>query len=85
MLNKLSKGILLCSLSALSFANTAYVQKFNEYRYWTGHFPQYDNLEMAAFIKESTPLTNRLRDQWISVLAHKQKWGLIHQYYQTTI
>ncbi|NBX84904.1 MAG: hypothetical protein EBQ95_04750 [Gammaproteobacteria bacterium] len=84
MLNKLSKSILLCSLSALSFANMAYVKKFNEYRYWTGHFPQYDNSEMAAFIKESTPLTNRLRDQWMSVLARKQKWGLIHQYYQPT-
>lgn len=84
MIKFLISSLLMNCLTGPIFASMDYVKKFNEYRYWTGHFPQYDNPDMAAFIEHPSPLTNRLRDQWISVLAHKQLWDLIYKYYQPT-
>lgn len=84
MIKFLCRSLIISCLAGVAFANMDYVKKYNEYRYWTGHFPQYDNSEMASFIEKQSPLNNRLRDQWISVLAHKQLWHLIHKYYQPT-
>ena len=82
---------ILCGacLALITWANApaeyAYLHKFMNYLHYAAHLPLKD--PEPAFIntiQEQTPLSNKLREKWLSHLARNQQWALYHDYYQTS-
>ncbi|MCC5791517.1 MAG: lytic transglycosylase domain-containing protein [Legionellaceae bacterium] len=60
------------------------MQRFQNYQQWREHLPTDPEPEFIAFIQESKPLSERLRNQWLFKLAKEQKWDAFLQFYQPT-
>jgi soluble lytic murein transglycosylase len=73
---------LLFATSAFSISSSAYLEKFDNYRYWSAHLPPQYNLQLVNFINQPGPLAKKLREKWLAFLGEKQNWPLIAQYYQ---
>jgi soluble lytic murein transglycosylase len=78
---KILFSLLLCS-SAYSFSSSAYLEKFENYRYWSTHLPPQYHPQLQAFINQPGPLARKLRERWLSFLGEKQNWPLIVQNYR---
>ncbi|NDH08946.1 MAG: lytic murein transglycosylase [Gammaproteobacteria bacterium] len=73
--------IVLCS-EVWAFSPNAYLEKFEQYRYWSSHIPPQYQPQLAAFIQQPGPLATRLRDKWLGYLGEKQNWPLLAQYWR---
>ncbi len=60
----------------------AYLAKFKEYLRWRENLPKNAPSDFIQFIKQDSPLNNRLRDMWLLRLGQEKKWDLFLQYYQ---
>ena len=78
--------LLLCGLSwsIVSFAlsGQAYMDRFNTYMAWYQQLPLKPTPEFLEFVKESSPLSNKLRDKWLYELARTKDWVNYNTYYQ---
>jgi soluble lytic murein transglycosylase len=71
-----------CSSSIFAGSGSSYLEKFDNYRYWSSHLPPQYNPQLVEFINQRGPLAKKLRDKWIAFLGEKQNWPLITQYYE---
>ena len=76
-------------LTFLFFASTVfatpqqdYIQRFQAYLEWSHHLPTQPTSSFLKFIKQDTPLANKLRERWLSVLGQKKDWKTFKQYYK---
>lgn len=60
----------------------SYLEKFQKYIYWSTHLPTQPDPEFIEFINKKTPLSQKLRGQWLYQLALKKDWGEFLKYYQ---
>lgn len=54
------------------------------YTQWKQHLPTTPDPLFLAFINEDTPLSKKLREQWLYQLAHNKNWTTFLQYYKDT-
>lgn len=85
-MKKLILMLLGLSWSIISFAlsGQAYMDRFNAYYAWYQNLPITPPSEFLDFVKESTPLANKLRDKWLYELARIKDWNNYNTYYQPT-
>lgn len=61
--------ILLCGLCwpgiFFALSGQAYMDRFNTYTVWNKNLPITPTQEFLDFVKESTPLSNKLREKWL--------------------
>lgn len=80
--------IMLCgiswSLTAFSLSGQAYMDRFNTFSAWYQQLPFVPNSAFLDFVKDSTPLANKLRDKWLYELARTKDWKQYVAYYQPT-
>lgn len=78
--------IILCglswSVSALAVSGQAYMDRFNTYTVWNQSLPITPTPEFLEFIKQSAPLSNKLREKWLYELARTKDWASFNTYYQ---
>lgn len=90
MMNKITRmvGVLsvaLCaSTSAHALSGQAYMERFNTFVRWYQQLPFKATPDFLDFIKQSAPLSNKLRDKWLYELARTQDWVNLNTYYQPT-
>ena len=60
----------------------AYLNRFMKYSQWNQQLPIKPDQEFIAFIQQSTPLSNKLREKWLYQLAKDKDWVSYTQYYQ---
>jgi soluble lytic murein transglycosylase len=72
---------LFCS-QVFAFNSQAYLEKFDEYRYWSTHLPPQYQPQLASFIQQPGPLATRLREKWLIYLGEKQNWPLVAAYWR---
>ncbi len=60
----------------------AYLDKFLTYERWSQNLPTTANPEFIEFIENQSPLTNKLREKWLYLLAQKKDWVHFNQYYR---
>lgn len=73
---------LLCSLNLFALSGQAYMDRFNAYLTWYENLPITPSPEFLEFVKENTPLANKLRDKWLYELARIKDWTTYNNYYQ---
>ncbi|MBA2650156.1 MAG: transglycosylase SLT domain-containing protein [Legionella sp.] len=61
-----------------------YVSRFNTFRSWYQTLPSSSLPEFIEFIKQGTPLSQKLRGKWLYELAKNKDWTSFLTYYQTT-
>jgi len=80
--------LLLCSLcwplATFALSGQEYMDRFNTYWQWHQQLPFNPTPEFFEFIKGTTPLSNKLRDQWLYELARLKDWKNFKAYYQPT-
>lgn len=78
--------ILLCglswSLTGFSLTGQAYMDRFNTFSAWYEQLPLVPSPAFLDFVKESTPLADKLRDKWLYELARTKSWQQYIDYYQ---
>lgn len=75
---------LIWSISSFSLTGQAYMERFNTFTAWYQQLPITPSPAFLAFVKESTPLANKLRDKWLYELARIKDWQQYVAYYQPT-
>ncbi|HAT6811172.1 TPA: transglycosylase SLT domain-containing protein [Legionella pneumophila] len=75
---------LLCSFNLFALSGQAYMDRFNRYLAWYEQLPINPSPEFLEFVKENTPLANKLRDKWLYELARIKDWEDYNKYYQPT-
>lgn len=85
---KLRSLFLLLGLGISSLAQAlsgqAYMDRFNSFTNWYEQLPLHATPEFLEFIKQSAPLSNKLRDKWLYELARTKDWVNYSTYYQPT-
>lgn len=80
--------ILMCglcwSIATFALSGQAYMDRFNTYLQWRQQLPLTPTPEFLDFVKGSTPLSNKLRNQWLYELARVKDWTKYRIYYQPT-
>lgn len=80
--------VLLCgliwTLSSFALSGQAYMDRFNNFMHWYQNLPITPSPAFLEFIKESTPLANKLRNKWLYELARTKDWANYIAYYQPT-
>jgi soluble lytic murein transglycosylase len=61
-----------------------YLTKYMTYLFWVQHLPEAPKPEFVQFIEPQTPLTQKLREKWLYLLAERQDWTNFNTYYRTT-
>lgn len=78
--------MLLCglswSLTGFSLTGQAYMDRFNTFSTWYEQLPLVPSPAFLDFVKESTPLADKLRDKWLYELARTKSWQQYIDYYQ---
>jgi soluble lytic murein transglycosylase len=78
--------LLLCglcwSINSFSLSGQAYMDRFNTFTNWYQNIPIVPSPAFLEFVKESTPLANKLRDKWLYELARIKDWKKYSEYYQ---
>lgn len=69
---------------SLALSGQAYMDRFNTFMAWYKQLPIKPSPEFLAFVKENTPLANKLRDKWLYELARIKDWSNYVTYYQPT-
>lgn len=67
---------------SLALTGQAYMDRFNTFMAWYQHIPITPSPEFLEFVKESTPLSNKLREKWLYELARIKDWQNFNTYYQ---
>lgn len=62
----------------------AYLTKYITYQYWVVHLPVSPQPEFIQFIEPQTPLTQKLREKWLYLLAEHQDWLNFNQFYRSS-
>ena len=62
----------------------AYLAKYLAYTFWVQHLPVSPQPDFIQFIEPTTPLTQKLREKWLYLLAEKNDWANFKQYYRPT-
>ena len=80
--------LMLCgltwSITSFSLSGQAYMDRFNTFSAWYQQLPFVPTPAFLDFVKESTPLANKLRDKWLYELARTKDWKQYLAYYQPT-
>jgi soluble lytic murein transglycosylase len=75
----------LCiSASLFAASGKAYMEKFQAYQAWSEALPTSPTPAFLAFIKGNTPLSQKLRAQWLFQLVRNKDWARYIAYYQTS-
>ncbi len=69
------------STSVFALSGHAYLDKFIKYTEWCQHLPKTTDPEFLAFIKQPTPLNQKLREKWLYQLAYNKDWTTFAHYY----
>lgn len=72
---------LLLGASTFADAGQAYFDKFMAYTQWNQHIPTSPDPQFDDFIKNPSPLTQKLRERWLYQLARNKDWAMFNQYY----
>lgn len=88
-MDSMKKLILICSgllwtLNGLALSGQAYMERFDNYKNWYQHIPMTPSPEFLAFVQETTPLSQKLRDKWLYELARTKDWNNYLTYYQAS-
>ena len=67
---------------ATSSESLSYFNKFMMYRQWQQQLPLIPDDAFFTFIKEDSPLSQKIREKWLYQLAHNNDWANYIQYYQ---
>ena len=81
------KSIIHCFIilyCAISFASETYLQRFHQYWEWNEHFPPIVTPAFLNFIQESKPLSNKLRNRYLHLLAYQKNWAQFITLYQSS-
>lgn len=62
----------------------AYLTKYLTYLFWVQHLPENPTPEFLQFIEPTSPLTQKLREKWLYLLAERHNWAHFYLYYRTT-
>lgn len=73
---------LLCFFQSHALTGSAYMERFHSFMGWYQQLPLAPDPAFLAFVKESTPLANKLRDKWLYELARLKDWPRYTEYYQ---
>lgn len=76
--------VFLWMLAMNSFADQAYMEKFNAYVSWRDHLPEEPSQDFLSFIDSETPLAKKLREKWLYQLAKEKNWTLYVQHYRAS-
>lgn len=80
--------ILLCglcwSIHSFSLSGQAYMDRFNTFMSWYQNLPLVTSAEFLEFVKEDTPLANKLRNKWLYELARIKDWNKYIAFYKPT-
>lgn len=68
--------------SVLANPQQDYLTRFQTYQEWNHHFPTQATHPFLKFIKQDTPLANKLRERWLAVLGQKKDWKTYKHYYK---
>ena len=74
-------GLSLCFTAPIATAQT-YLEKFQQFMMWNNNLPVTPSPEFIEFISQTTPLSKKLRGQWLYHLAQRKDWQGFLQYYQ---
>lgn len=75
----------LCwAVNSAALSGQEYMDRYTAFRSWYQNIPIVPSAEFLAFVKESTPLANKLRDKWLYELARTKNWATYEAYYQPT-
>lgn len=74
-------GICL-TISASATSGQAYLDKFMQYSKWSLHLPTSPDNDFISFINGTTPLSKKLREQWLYQLAYNKNWRDFNLYYK---
>lgn len=73
-------GFSLCLTASITTAQT-YLEKFQQFMQWNNNLPTTASPEFIEFITQTTPLSKKLRGQWLYQLAQNKDWqGFLHYY-----
>lgn len=72
------------TITGYALSGQAYMERFNTFSAWYQQLPFVPTPAFLDFVKESTPLANKLRDKWLYELARTKDWKLYVAYYQPT-
>lgn len=83
------KRLPFCLLTVLAlFGNPVsgqtYLEKFKQYKAWSEKLPPTPDATFLAFIHDTTPLSQKLREKWLYQLAYNKNWTTYTQYYKPT-
>lgn len=73
---------LLLLLNAPIAISQTYLEKFQKFMLWNNHLPATPSEDFIEFIRQTTPLSQKLRGQWMYQLAQRKDWKTFLQYYQ---
>ncbi len=74
--------VLLSFLGTSSYASKAYLDRFTQYLNWSQNLPQTPSADFLDFIRETKPLSIKLREKWLYDLAQRNDWHNYILYYQ---
>src|SRR5690606_37034104 len=74
-------AILSWSGAAVALSGPAYMERFNTFLAWYQKIPINPSPDFLAFVKETTPLANKLREKWLYELARIKDWQSYNSYY----
>ncbi len=74
----------LFSLTAMSLVHSGqqYLAKFMQYSAWREHLPLTPDQDFITFIEGTSPLSQKLREQWLFQLALQRNWSTYLRFYQ---
>ncbi len=75
---------LFWSITGFALSGQAYMDRFNTFSAWYQQLPFVPTPAFLEFVKENTPLANKLRDKWLYELARTKDWKQYVAYYQPT-
>ncbi len=67
---------------ASTLPEPSYLQRFMTYLSWKNHLPSDPSPAFLAFIDLNAPLSQKLREKWLYVLAKNQQWDKFIAHYQ---
>ena len=85
-MNKMRWIIIFLCLHVNAYATPGqdYLNKFMKFTQWKQNLPTSTDSSFLAFIDDTTPLSQKLREKWLYQLAHDKDWVTYSQHYQTS-
>ena len=70
------------NVTAFATSGQDYLNKFMKYSQWNQNLPISPDQTFLAFIDNTSPLSQKLREKWLYQLAHNKDWATYSQHYQ---